>query len=212
MQYIFFDVDGVLVHGYHARPELRVCWDENLTEDFGIDRKRFTDEFIFGPFSKQVLTGKRDLKHALAEALPRLGSTADPQAFIDYWLRKDATINHDLLARAKALKARGNIRLFIATNQAHDRARYLMDTLGFGAVFEDIFHSARAGVTKPNVAYFQYISDTLCLPQDPKPIFFDDTPTVVAAARAFGWDAYEFLNISSLDQSDVIRDLLKNAA
>ncbi|NDC56614.1 MAG: haloacid dehalogenase, partial [Alphaproteobacteria bacterium] len=36
---IFFDVDGVLIHGYHARPELRQCWDENLPRDFGIDRE-----------------------------------------------------------------------------------------------------------------------------------------------------------------------------
>ena len=34
---VLFDVDGVLVHGYHARPELQLRWDENLLEDLGID-------------------------------------------------------------------------------------------------------------------------------------------------------------------------------
>lgn len=212
MQYIFFDVDGVLVHGYHARPELRVCWDENLTEDFGIDRKRFTEEFIFGPFIKEVLIGKRDMKHALAEWLPRLNCDAMPEDFISYWLRKDGNVNHDLLEKVRRMKETGKARLFIATNQAHDRARHLMDKLGFSEIFEDIFHSARIGTVKPERAYFQYIADALTLPGNPKPIFFDDTPAVVAAARDFGWDAHEFLDVSSLDQSEVVRDLLGKAA
>lgn len=211
MQYIFFDVDGVLIHGYHEKSELRVCWDKNLTADFGIDRRRFTDEFVFGPF-KDVIIGKKDMKEALAEALPLLGCSADPQMFIDYWLEKDANVNQALLDKVRALKASGQARLFIATNQAHDRARYLMDKIGFGEVFEDIFHSARADVAKPEQAYFQYISDALNLPANPKPIFFDDQPAVVAAARAFGWDAFEFLDVTSLGQSSVVSSLLEKMA
>lgn len=208
MQYIFFDVDGVLVHGYHARPELRVCWDEKLTEDFGIDRKRFTEEFIFGPFIKEVIIGKKDMKAALAAALPDLGCSVAPQEFIDYWLEKDSNVNHPLLEKARALKDSGAARLFIATNQAHDRAQYLMDKLGFGDVFEDIFHSAHIGATKPDPAFFRHVSDTLRLPADPRPIFFDDTPAVVVAAREFGWDAYEFIDVSSLGQSDIVQNIL----
>lgn len=211
MQYILFDVDGVLINGYHARPELCVCWDENLTADFGIDRKRFTDEFIFGPF-KEVIIGKKDMKEALAAALPLLGCDADPQVFADYWLEKDSNINHALLHKAKVLKASGQVRLFIATNQAHDRAHYLMDKLGFGEVFEDIFYSAHVGTTKPERAYFQYVSDALRLPANPKPIFFDDRPSVVSAAREFGWDAFEFIDVTSLDQSRVVSSLLAKAA
>lgn len=209
MQYLFFDVDGVLVHGYHARPELRVCWDEELAQDFGIERSRFTEEFIFGPFVREVLVGKKDLKEALAEALPRLGCDAKPQVFLDYWLERDSSVNQTLLKQIRILKETGEVRLFVATNQAHDRARYLMDTLGFGEIFEDIFHSARVGALKPDLAFFRYISDTLCLPENPKPIFFDDTPEVVSGARAFGWDAYEFFDISSLTQSRVVQNLLK---
>jgi putative hydrolase of the HAD superfamily len=212
MQYIFFDVDGVLIQGYHIRPELRVCWDENLTADFGIDRQRFTDEFVFGPSFHEVIVGKKDLREALAAALPLLGCDADPQVFADYWLEKDSNINRPLLDKVKALKASGQVRLFIATNQAHDRARYLMDKLGFGEVFEDIFHSARVGTPKPERAYFQYVSDALRLPAHPKPIFFDDRPAVVSAAREFGWDAFEFLDVTSLDQSKVVSSLLAKAA
>ena len=43
---IVFDVDGVLVHGYHARPDLRDRWDEALL-GIGINPDRFQREFIF---------------------------------------------------------------------------------------------------------------------------------------------------------------------
>ena len=54
MQIVLFDVDGVLIHGYHARSELRICWDENLERDFGINRDKFKNEFIFGEFRKKI--------------------------------------------------------------------------------------------------------------------------------------------------------------
>ena len=160
-QVILFDVDGVLIHGYHARPELRKCWDENITQDFGIDRERFKNEFIFRSFVKDVLVGKKDLKDALSACLPNLGYTGDPQNFIDYWLKNDANVNHDLLDRIKILKASGETRLFIATNQEHNRARFLMSALGFADYFDDIFYSARIGSTKPSREYFDWITTKL---------------------------------------------------
>lgn len=208
MQIVFFDVDGVLVHGYHARPELRKCWDEKIKEDFGIDRERFKNEFILGPFLKEVIIGKKDLKEALSEILPDLGYKQDPQDFIDYWLQNDSNINHDLLEKIRILKDSKKVRLFIATNQEHNRAKHLMHTLGFDQYFEDIFYSARIGVLKPSHDFFKYISDILKLSPDQKPIFFDDTPNVITAAKEFGWDAVEFLNVSNLNQNDFIRKTL----
>lgn len=208
MQIVLFDVDGVLVHGYHARPELCRCWDENIEEDFGIDRERFKNEFIFGPFIKEVIIGKKDLKKSLSDILPNLGCKEDPQKFIDYWLKNDSKINYDLLEKVKILKESKKVRLFIATNQEHNRAKYLMHSLGFDQYFEDIFYSARIGSLKPSREYFQYISDSLNLSDNQKPIFFDDTPNVIAGAKEFGWNAIEFLNISNLNENEFIRKIL----
>ena len=70
---VFFDVDGVLVHGYHARPELQRHWDANLLDDLGIDRERFRNEFIFDIFIKRVVIGETSLIEALDRRLPSLG-------------------------------------------------------------------------------------------------------------------------------------------
>ncbi|NDG05063.1 MAG: haloacid dehalogenase, partial [Alphaproteobacteria bacterium] len=84
---IFFDVDGVLIHGYHARPELRQCWDENLPRDFGIDREIFKQNFIMGPFVTQVLVGQKDLAEALNDFFTAKNLSISADRLIDYWLK-----------------------------------------------------------------------------------------------------------------------------
>lgn len=208
MQTIFFDVDGVLINGYHARPELRVRWHENLQEDFGIDPDYFSSTFFVDPFSSDILMGKMDLKEALSAWLRNVGYHGDVQFFMDYWLKKDSNLNLDLIEAIKKMKGTGQVKLFIATNQAHNRAAYLMETLGLEKYFEGIFYSARMGVMKPDREYFEYISDELELKAGEKPILFDDTPTVLEAANSMGWQAYEYLNIHSLSQSPFVKNLL----
>ncbi|KQX34065.1 hypothetical protein ASD04_17640 [Devosia sp. Root436] len=143
---VFFDVDGVLVHGYHARPELTRRWNENLLADMGVDPDRFTDEFIFDIFIKKVVVGETAIIDALERRLPRLGYRGSPMTFLHYWLSHDSTLNTDLIAVVRTLKAAGDIRLYIATNQDHTRAQWLWHTLELSELFEDIFYSARAGV------------------------------------------------------------------
>jgi putative hydrolase of the HAD superfamily len=207
-QIILFDVDGVLVHGYHTRPDLRKCWDENLQKDFEIDRERFKTEFIYDTFIKNVLTGKKNLQEELTSWLPTVGYQGSSQTFIDYWLRNDANINHDLIDRIKLLKASGQVRLFIATNQEHNRASYLMKEMGFADFFEDIFYSARIGAIKPDKAYFDWIAANLRLSPGQRPIFFDDTPKVVEAAQNYGWEAIEFEDASDLHRSCFVQKIL----
>ena len=122
-QVILFDVDGVLIRGYSARAQMRRCWDENLEQDFGITPAQFRDHFIFGPFAKEVLVGKKSLQDALAETLPEMGRPEiAPQDIVDYWLENDSMLNEDLLTKISILKDSGKARLFIATNQEDNRA------------------------------------------------------------------------------------------
>jgi len=204
---ILFDVDGVLIHGYHAKPEFRKCWDETMEADLGLNREHFQKQFIFGPFVQQVLVGAQSLQEALTTYLPTTNARVTAQEVIDYWMRNDANINQPLLDAAKRLKATGEVRLFLATNQEHTRAAYLMQTLAMQEHFEDIFHSARIGTIKPNQAYFQTVSDLLG-PQTEPPIFFDDTQNVVDAANAFGWQAHQFDTVADLNKNPFVANLL----
>lgn len=204
---ILFDVDGVLVHGYHAKLAFSRHWDERLETDFGIGRTDFRDRFIRTVFESEVLTGKVSLYKALQEVLPTIGHDGDPQELIDYWMERDAVTTPGLLPYVERLHACPSVRLFIATNQEAVRAGYLMNTMGFGRYFQDIFNSARLGVLKPNPQFFVRIEELLDRP-DEKPTFFDDRQNVVEAARAAGWDAHQFDRPTDILKSKIVASVL----
>ncbi len=209
MTIILFDVDGVLIHGYHAKPERRRCWDEELESDFGVSREDFADTFIRGVFAHDVLTGRLDLYAALKDVLPTLGYAGDPQVFIDYWMERDGVVNDDLIAHVERLAAVPDLQLFIATNQENTRARYLMEVVGFNRYFVDIINSGRVGCLKPEPAFFERAEDLIGKPDDDPLIFFDDNQAVVQGAIAAGWEAYVFDTPDDLYQSDTVSDLLR---
>ena len=188
---VFFDIDGVLIDGIHARPELARRWDETLLEDMGVEPERFTREFIFDVFIKKVSVGQMSVIDALERYLPGLGYKGSPMVFHHYWLMKDGVLNQPLIDHVKTLKARGDLRLFIATNQEHLRATWLWSHVGLADLFEDIFYSARIGVRKPEQGFFDFVHRKIG-PQSEPPLFFDDTPKVVEGARAAGWEAVLF--------------------
>jgi putative hydrolase of the HAD superfamily len=112
-------------------------------------------------------------------------------AFAGYWLSHDSHVNEPLLDVVRKLKARGDVRLYVATNQEHMRAQWLWQTLKFGEVFEDIFHSARVGHAKPARPYYEWVSNRIG-PQEEPPLFFDDSAAVIKGAREHGWEAVQF--------------------
>lgn len=188
---VFFDVDGVLVHGYHANPARVRAWDANLLADTGVDPERFRQEFIFDIFMKKVIIGEMALVDALERRLPSLGYKGSPMAFAHYWMTQDSVLNHDLLAVIRRLRGRSDLKLFIATNQEHLRANRLWSHMGLSELFEDIFYAARIGAQKPDPRFFDFIERRIGK-QDEPPLFFDDSPKVVDGARRHGWEAVLF--------------------
>lgn len=188
---VLFDVDGVLVHGYHANPARVRAWDANLLADTGVDPERFRQEFIFDIFIKRVIIGEMALIDALERRLPSLGYKGSPMAFAHYWLTKDSVLNQDLLAAIRKLKTRSDLKLYIATNQEHLRANRLWSYMGLSELFEDIFYAARIGVQKPDRKFFEFIEARIGLQSEP-PLFFDDSPKVIEGARKHGWEAVQF--------------------
>ena len=205
---VFFDVDGVLIDGIHARPELSRRWDTNLQADMGVDPERFTQEFIFDVFVKKVSVGKMSVIEALERYLPGLGYQGSPMVFHHYWLTHDCVLNAPLLDVVRRLKARSDVRLFIATNQEHLRATWLWSQVGLGELFEDIFYSARAGVRKPEKGFFDFIEQRIG-PQTEPPLFFDDTPRVIDGARRHGWEAVLFDSVEDCTNHPWIAERLR---
>lgn len=204
---VLFDVDGVLVHGYHSRPELQLRWDENLLADLGIDPDAFKDRFIYDVFVKKVLVGKVGLVEALDRVLPQLGYKGPTQRIVSYWLEHDSRLNVELIDVARRLKATG-VKLYIATNQEHLRAQWLWQTLRLGEVFDDMFYAARFGIVKPEPGFFAEVERRIG-PQTEPPLFFDDSPKVIAGARKAGWEAVEFVANTDCTEHPWIAERLK---
>lgn len=195
---VLFDVDGVLVHGYHARPEKQVRWDDRLKADLGVNPDEFREKFIKGVFVEKVIVGQMPLLEALDRALPGFGYRGSSSAFVEYWLTHDSNLNQPLFDVVGRLKASG-ARLFIATNQEHLRAKWLWENLKLSELFEDIFHSAKVGAIKPTKPYFDWVSNRLG-PQTDRPLFFDDREDVIAAANSYGWEGVLFNDLSDASE------------
>ena len=194
---IFFDVDGVLIDGWHAKPEFRRPWDATIEEDLGIDRTAFQEQF-FGPCGANrpvihaCIRGERDLKDALAATLPQVGYRGQVDTFMRYWFEKDSNINDTVMSSVKRLAGHPDVELYLATGQEHYRAAYLWVELGFKDHFKDIFYSARLGHLKNAVEFYLAINRVLGIRPDERPLFFDDREESVTLARAAGWDACLF--------------------
>jgi hypothetical protein len=101
---VFFDIDGVLIDGIHANPQLARRWDTTLEADMGVNPERFTREFIFDVFVKKVSIGQMSVIDALERHLPALGYKGSPMAFHHYWLTRDSVLNQPLLDHVRTLK------------------------------------------------------------------------------------------------------------
>ena len=200
---IFFDVDGVLIDGWHAKPEFRRPWDATIEEDLGVDKLAFREKFFGSAASNRAVIhdcvrGERDLKEALAATLPSVGYAGSVDAFVRYWFEKDSNINREVVQVVKRLARHDHLELYLATGQEHHRAAYLWNELGFKEHFKDIFYSARLGHLKNAPEFFLEINHALGIGPTEQPLFFDDREDVVAHARAAGWDACVFCTVADL--------------
>jgi putative hydrolase of the HAD superfamily len=205
---ILFDVDGVLIHGFHTREDRRRRWDAHLKADLGVDPVAFQERFIRQSFIADVINGRASLINKLETVLPSLGYKGSAMSFASYWLARDTQLNQPLLEAIRTLRAGGRIGpMYIATNQEHLRAFYLWSTLGLQHLFDDIFYAARLGASKPDRAFFVGIMDRIG-PQDEPPLMVDDNGPVVDAARTFGWEAIQYDDLEDFTQHPWVAERL----
>jgi putative hydrolase of the HAD superfamily len=188
---LLLDVDGVLVRG---RPGDGKPLFTDLERDLGISLPVLQREF-FVPHWPEIVTGRKPLLPALATVLARIAPQVSAETLLDYWLRNDARIDTALLEAMGKLRASGT-RVYLATNQEHHRARYLMEELALGAHVDGIFYSAALGARKPDRSFFEAVAGHL---DDDAPILIDDTEANVLAARRFGWRAILWLDGMTLE-------------
>lgn len=208
---VFFDVDGVLAHGYHFEKELQQPWDLDLEQDLGLNRSHFLKEYIFESFIPFVLLGQKTMKETLEVYLSRsdVEYEGDANSVIQYYLEKDSNINQELMAYIQKIAQQKNVKLYIATNQSHERANHLWQNY-FSSHFEKIYYSADFGVSKESPEFFDAINKELGFEKG-NVLFFDDNPGCVEQAKKAGWAAVKYKDISDFLTCEAIQSLLNDS-
>ena len=203
--HIFFDVDGVLIDGFHTKPEKQNRWDKALKEDLGIDPADMQE--IFSGWFLEVLQGRLGFEEELDRWLKQNDYDLKAWQVIKYWHEKDSNINRALYNIVEQLSALNGVNLYIATNQTHERAQYLWNNLGFKNHFKDIYYSARLGCLKYDTHYFAQIEADLNLdPIHDTILYFDDHPKNIEVAAERGWKAVLFDHIGDVENHpEIIR-------
>lgn len=183
MQTIMMDVDGVLVNG---RPKDGAHLFTDIETDLGMTLETLQREF-FAPRWPAVVIGKKELLPELTEVLAEIAPNVSAQTLIDYWFENDSRLDEAVLSDMISLRSSGH-RIYLATNQEHMRATYLMDTLGLARHVDGIFYSAEIGHRKPSPEFYDHISRTLGTASR-QITLVDDTEQNVIAACAKGWSA-----------------------
>ena len=185
MDVLMLDVDGVLV----ADKSETFVRDADLDAAIAEARSMLTAEDW-----EALVTGHIDLLQLLGQRLPTGG---DAQVLLDYWFASETHVNPVVLAAVQRLRA-GGMRVYLATNQEHRRARYLMETLGLLAHVDGIVHSAALGHRKPAPEYFAAAAAKVGARAEDI-VFIDDNAGNVDAARNAGWRATHWRGDLSLE-------------
>lgn len=189
---LMLDVDGVVVNG---RPQDGQFWASDIERDLGIASDQL-HAVLFAAHWNDIVTGRKQLMDVLTACMPQLSRSLAPQDFIDYWFEQDSALDETVLAECDELRRRG-VRIFLATNQEHLRARHLMDRLGLRGHVDGMIYSAQIAARKPERAFFDAaIKQSGAAPD--VTLLVDDTEANVDAARQAGWSAAHWSPGSSL--------------
>jgi len=88
------------------------------------------------------------------------------------------------------------IRVYLATNQEHLRAGYLMERLGLADHVDGMFYSARLGAKKPDREFFAKVQAAVGLCGE-EMLLIDDSRQNIEAALEAGWQAFHWTKHSS---------------
>ncbi len=195
---LMVDVDGVLVDG---RPEDGRHWLTSVEEDLGFTSDTLQEQF-FAPYWENIVLGRAGLMEHLVTALQKIAPHVSPARFVSYWFEKDSRLDAPFLAELSLVRSAG-IRVYLATNQEHLRAAYLMEKLGLAGYVDGIFYSARLGAKKPDMEFFARVQAGVGLRGEEMLLIDDSRPNIEAALKA-GWQAFHWTRHSS---PDIVRSL-----
>lgn len=182
------DVDGVILDPQRGG---RGPWQVAFSERFGVDATRL-DETLFATGWADVITGKRPVESALAEALQDLGWHTGVNAALQCWFEEDFVTAPAVIAAATAW-ARQGVPLALVSNQEPRRARFIEGRLASLLPISGVAFSGDLGVVKSDPAFYHQAELRLDIVGTRRSVvFLDDTLRNVEVAASCGWTAVHF--------------------
>ena len=200
IQALMVDVDGVLVEG---RPEDGRHWQTSLEEDLGFTSDTLHEQF-FAPYWENIILGRAGLMESLTTALQNIAPPVSPAQFVSYWFENDSRLVAAFLPELSLARSKG-IGVYLATNQEHLRASYLMEQLGLAEHVDGIFYSARLGAKKPDLDFFAKVQAAVGLCGE-EMLLIDDSRQNIEGALKAGWQALHWTKHSS---PNIVRGLCR---
>jgi len=132
----------------------------------------------------------------LDRCLRQIAPSISTDQFINYWFKMDSRIEHQVVDQVAQLRRRG-IPVFLATNQEHVRAKYLMNDLKLSQHVDGLIYSAKVLSKKSDQAFFTECEKIVC--RSPADLLLvDDTLGNVTAAENAGWRAVHWAGTKNL--------------
>jgi putative hydrolase of the HAD superfamily len=177
------DVDGVIVNG---RPSDGRRWDAELLADLGLNAAVLEKAF-FEPHWERIVTGEVAMRECLTNILAEIAPNVTAETLISYWFYNDSRLNRSLLQELTQARAKG-LRIYLTTNQEHERVSYLTETLGLSGYIDGCQYSAAVGHRKPGLEFFRTVASRVAIQPD-ELLLVDDAEENVRAAIVAGWRA-----------------------
>lgn len=196
---LMVDVDGVLVEG---RPEDGCHWQSSIEEDLGVSSDALSEHF-FVPYWESIVLGRCGLMEPLTYALQQIAPHVSAAQLSAYWFERDSRLSVPLLREISWVRAAGT-EVYLATNQEHMRAAYLMDELGLAEHVDGIFYSAQLGAKKPDTQFFTRIQAALGR-RGEEFLLIDDSLSNIRAALEVGW---QVLHWTARSAPAIVRQLV----
>lgn len=197
MKILLFDADGVVLNSKGFAKQFEEDFPDISEKSIPFFRQKFT----------ACLKGELDLKKALEEELPSWGWSKTVDDFLNYWFLAESSMDSELLQHIHRIREQG-YKCYLATNQETHRMKYILDTMGLGALFDGVFSSCSLGVMKDNENFFNFVLDRLGGITPDEVLFWDDSKKNVEVARNTGikaevYTTYEDFNRQMLSATNL---------
>jgi len=189
---LMLDVDGVLVFG---RPSDGQHWMVGLLDDLGVSPRDLARTFFRAEWN-DVVVGRKELLPTLQKSLDDIAPDVSAEALVTYWFEMSSRIIQPVLSDVHAARKQG-IPVYLAANQDHSRAEYLMHEMGLNDEVDGIVYSAMAGYQKPDAGFYSFAEKKTGYRPD-ELLMIDDKMENIEAAKAAGWLAVHWTESESL--------------